>query len=142
MVEKPYPQTANIVSEKSNIGSLASKMSNIAVYGKDHPYAKISTESTIKSIETDDLVNYYNSYIRPNNGTLAIVGDFDIDKLTKKLENLLSKWSKKVGVDIEGPKERKNCWIVYFSHFLDEGGLYIFLVFSKVKFGNIIGQGI
>jgi len=114
-LEKLVPKAlAGLKSEKSNIGSLAAKMSNIAVYGKDHPYAKISSEKTINSIETDYLKNYYESFIRPNNGTLAIVGDFDIDKLTQKLEKLLSKWSKKEIPEYTIPEPKSMATGVYF----------------------------
>lgn len=94
-LDKLVPKAiAGLKSDKSNIGSLASKMANIAVYGNDHPYSKLTTEETIKSIETSDLQDYFNNYIRPNNATLAIVGDFDIDKITKKLETLFKDWKK------------------------------------------------
>lgn len=114
-LDKLVPKAlAGLKSEKSNIGSLASKMANIAVYGKDHPYAKVSTEKTINSIETDDLKNYYDSFIRPNNATLAIVGDFNIDKLTQKLESLLSKWASKEIPQYTIPEPKSMATGVYF----------------------------
>lgn len=94
-LEKLVPKAlAGLKSEKANIGSIASKMANIAVYGEDHPYARLSTESSIKNIDTKDLIKYYNDFIRPNNASLAIVGDFDEVKLTKQLETLFKGWEK------------------------------------------------
>ncbi|MFY8159781.1 MAG: M16 family metallopeptidase [Candidatus Kapaibacteriota bacterium] len=94
-LEKLVPKAiAGLKSDKANIGSLANKMANIALYGENHPYAKLTTEESIKALETDDLKEYFNSYIRPNNGTLAVIGDFDIDKLTKKLETAFKDWKK------------------------------------------------
>ncbi len=45
--------------------------------GADHPIARsvVSAPSEIASITRDDIVQFYNSYFRPNNTTLVVVGD-------------------------------------------------------------------
>jgi len=40
----------------------------------------------------DDLANFYNSYYRPNNGTLIIVGDVDTASIKTKLEKAFANW--------------------------------------------------
>lgn len=55
---------------------------------KSHPYRwpVIGWMSDIKSITRDDLYNYYRTYYTPNNAAIIAVGDFDTEKLLKKIE--------------------------------------------------------
>ena len=54
---------------------------------KAHPYRwpVIGWMADIQSINRDDLYNYYRTYYAPNNATIVVVGDFDTDKLLKKI---------------------------------------------------------
>lgn len=61
----------------------------MAVAFKAHPYRwpVIGWMADIQSINRDDLYNYYRTYYAPNNATIVVVGDFDTDKLLKKIES-------------------------------------------------------
>jgi len=63
------------------------------LYG-DQPYGHQLTgdEKTVKAMTREDLVNFYNSYYRPNNGTLIVVGDVDTASIKSKLEKAFSGW--------------------------------------------------
>jgi zinc protease len=56
---------------------------------KAHPYRwpVIGWMADIQSINRDDLYNHYRTYYVPNNATIVVVGDFDTDKLLKKIES-------------------------------------------------------
>jgi zinc protease len=64
---------------------------NKVLYG-DHPYGRDNSETTIKAITRADLVNYYNSTYRPNNGTLIVVGNYDKKAMLSKLESYFGGW--------------------------------------------------
>src|SRR5262249_1919066 len=49
-------------------------------------------EKTVKAMTRDDLVNFYNTYYRPNNATLIVVGDVDTNSIKEKLEKAFSGW--------------------------------------------------
>lgn len=51
------------------------------------------TKSTVTAINSDDLKNYYNSYFRPQNSALAIVGDFNTEEMSKIIFDLFNSWS-------------------------------------------------
>jgi predicted Zn-dependent peptidase len=92
-------EVANTISriqyEKSNPMQLADALVRKAVYGAEHPYAGKASEATINEISVDDLKAYHTKYFVPQNATLAVVGDIDIDSFTKDLEKAFSKWQYK-----------------------------------------------
>ncbi|MEO8648458.1 MAG: pitrilysin family protein [Acidobacteriota bacterium] len=77
--------------QRSNPGAISNVVYNKVLY-KDHPYGRETTEATIKAITRDDIVNYYNSTFRPNNGVLIVVGDIDKTALKAKLEKAFASW--------------------------------------------------
>jgi len=97
---------AGVKMRKSNSGQLARLLGAIAVYGKDHPYGKVSTEQSLKSITVDDCKKYYQSTFMPNNLTIAVIGDFDEKELIKALESKFKNWKlgTKPNLDLPEPK--------------------------------------
>lgn len=77
--------------QKANPNAISGVVYNKVLYG-DHPYGRTTTEATIGAITRDDLVGYYNSTYRPNNGTLIVVGSFDKAALKDKLEKAFASW--------------------------------------------------
>jgi predicted Zn-dependent peptidase len=88
----------NIEREKSEPFGMALRVLPGVLYGKDHPYGKPFSgsgyETTVKSISPEDIQKFYNSWIRPNNATLIVVGDVQLTNLVTKLESLLAGWKK------------------------------------------------
>ncbi len=97
---------AGVKMRKSNSGQLSRLLGAIAVYGKDHPYGKVSTEQSLKSITVDDCKKYYQSTFMPNNLTMAVIGDFDEKELIKALEGKFKNWKlgSKPNMDLPDPK--------------------------------------
>lgn len=77
--------------QKSNPNAISNVVYNKVLYG-DHPYGRDNSEATIKAITREDLVKYYESTYRPNNGTLIVVGSFDKATLKEKLEKAFANW--------------------------------------------------
>jgi len=76
---------------RSNPNAISNVVYNKVLYG-EHPYGRVNNEATIKAITRDDLVNYYESNFRPNNGVLIVVGDFDKAELKSKIEKSFANW--------------------------------------------------
>ena len=57
---------------------------------KDNPYGfdKEGTLATVASFTRDDLLNTYKRYATPPNTVISVVGDFDVEKTLKKIEEL------------------------------------------------------
>ncbi|MBI1807569.1 MAG: insulinase family protein [Ignavibacteria bacterium] len=64
------------------------------LYGSNHPYGNnpSGTEFALKAMTTADLVKFYETYYRPNNATLIIVGDVKLNDITAKIEAALADW--------------------------------------------------
>jgi len=77
----------NLVSLKSeldNPGSLARRNFQQKLFPKGHPYSAMRTESSLKAIARQDVLNFYKSYYRPDATTLTLLGDFN-PKIVKEL---------------------------------------------------------
>ncbi len=73
---------------------------------KNHPYGKRSMgdEASIKKITRDDLIDFYQKYVSPQDARLAIVGDLSKWNVREELEKTLGAWQGPVVEDIEFPK--------------------------------------
>lgn len=64
------------------------------LFGKDHPYGRIISESVIKNYSVDDLKAFYKKQFAAGNAYFVAVGDIKADELKKKLEAAFGKWAK------------------------------------------------
>lgn len=91
-------QIAGIQREKATPFSMALRVAPKLLYGEDHAYSNPLTGSgyteTVEKIKRDDLVAFYNNWFKPNNATLAVVGDITLDELVSKLEGKFGQWKK------------------------------------------------
>ena len=77
--------------QRSNPNAISNNVYNKVLYG-DHPYGRDNNEASIKAITREDVVNYYDSTFRPNNGVLIVVGDFNKAALRSKIEKAFENW--------------------------------------------------
>ena len=76
------------VQRKDNPNAISNIVYNALLYGKDHPYGKSlgGDENSITGLKREDVVKFYETYYRPNNAALIVVGDVDSKTLIPKLE--------------------------------------------------------
>lgn len=84
---------SELASDKDDPSAILSNVRNSLVYGKDHTYGEIETEETIEAFTIDDCKNYFNTYFKPNNAYLVIVGDIDIKTASAAAEKYFGKWA-------------------------------------------------
>jgi zinc protease len=84
----------SLMQQKDQATTIANNAFSFILYGTNHPYGNNSsgTEASIKSMTINDLMKYYQTYYRPNNATLIVVGDVKMNDLTPLLEKGLSGW--------------------------------------------------
>ena len=85
---------SGLASEQTDPNSISSRIGNMVKYGKNHPYGEQMTEATLKNITREDLVNYYNTYFRPNVAYLVIVGDITLETAKTQANKYFGTWSK------------------------------------------------
>ena len=84
----------SVISYKDDGDYLAGRVFKENVFGKSN-YAN-PTEGNQKSLENisrDKILNFYNSYYKPDNLIIAFVGDITIDEALKKVEAKFGNWS-------------------------------------------------
>ena len=84
----------NIKSYEKSVQDIAVRVNGKLVYGSSHPFGEFSTIESVNNISLDDVINYYQTYAKPNNAYLTIVGDVDFDKIKKSVTKLFNKWKK------------------------------------------------
>ncbi len=87
---------AGIQAEQNSPIQLALRLVPGLIYGEDHAYnmplTGSGTEDSLASITRSDLVNFHDTWFRPNNATLVIVGDTTLAEIQPKLEKLFARW--------------------------------------------------
>ncbi|MGG5209984.1 M16 family metallopeptidase [Chryseobacterium sp. MIQD13] len=81
-------------SEEKNASSIASKVSQALMYGKNTARGEFETVETINKIQLADVQNVYKKYYAPDNAYLVIVGDVKFDKIKPLVEKAFSGWKK------------------------------------------------
>ncbi|HET6568044.1 MAG TPA: pitrilysin family protein [Rhodothermales bacterium] len=91
-------QLAAIQREKVTPRLMALRVFPKLLYGEGHayslPFTGSGTEASVKSITRDDLVDFHDTWFKPNNATLVVTGDITMDQLKPLLEDHFSDWEK------------------------------------------------
>lgn len=95
-------RTSRLVSfrqRRDNPQSIASIVYQQVLYGRTHPYGNPLTgnEESVGGLKGEDVKTFYETYYRPNNAKLIVVGDVKADDVAAKLEKALGKWQ---GADV------------------------------------------
>ena len=87
---------ADIDQEMSQPFSIALRNLPPLVYGEGHAYGipqtGSGTKETVASMSREDLVRWHQTWIRPSNATLFVVGDTTMDEILPMLNRHFGKW--------------------------------------------------
>jgi len=87
---------AAIQREKVTPQAMALRVVPTLLYGKGHPYAVpftgMGTEASVEAMTREDLAKFHETWFKPNNSTLLVVGDTTLAEIQPKVEKLLASW--------------------------------------------------
>ncbi|WP_105102280.1 M16 family metallopeptidase [Microbulbifer pacificus] len=87
---------AGIQQEKTKPVQMALRNLPPLLYGHNHaysiPFTGSGTEESIAALTRDDLVNYHQTWLRPDNATLIVAGDITMPQLQEKLQQHFADW--------------------------------------------------
>jgi len=87
---------ARIQQEKTQPVGLAIRVFPKLLYGEGHAYSMpltgSGTEESVARISRESLIDYHDTWFRPNNATMIVVGDTTMAEMKPKLERLFRKW--------------------------------------------------
>ena len=95
--ERLQKQTlAGIKQERSSPIPMGVRVLPALLYGKDHAYGEPLTgsgfEETVSKLTRDDMARFHQTWMKPNNATLIVVGEVSMTEIVPKLEKLFKEW--------------------------------------------------
>lgn len=81
-------------SEEKSVEAIAGRAQYLLAYGKNHPYGEFSKKETVENVTLADVQNFYNTYFKPNNAYLIVVGDVNFKEVKKLISKKFGKWEK------------------------------------------------
>lgn len=89
---------AQIQQEKADPVGLALRVFPGLLYGPNHAYSNpwtgSGTEESTAKIKRDDLVQFHQTWFKPNHATLVVVGATTMTQIRPKLERLFASWKR------------------------------------------------
>jgi zinc protease len=91
-------QLVAIQREKASPIQMAIRVFPGLLYGENHAYGLPLTgsgdEASVSSISRQDLVDFHQTWFKPNNATMVVSGDIDMEVLKPLLESHFSDWGR------------------------------------------------
>jgi zinc protease len=87
---------AEIQQEKVEPSGIALRVFPALLYGSSHAYGNPATgsgtEASVSKLTRADVQKFHQTWFKPNNATLIVVGDTTLKEITPKLDHLLGSW--------------------------------------------------
>jgi len=87
---------AGIEREQNNPNTAVLRVLPALLYGTGHPYSSpltgSGTKESVSKLTREDLAKFRETWLRPNNSTLIIVGDTTLAEITPRLEKAFATW--------------------------------------------------
>ena len=87
---------AGIANERTQPQSMALRVLPKLMYGEGHAYSQpltgSGTEASVNAIDRDTLVAFHDTWFRPNNATLVVVGDTSLEEILPIVEERFGDW--------------------------------------------------
>lgn len=86
---------ASLENAKMSPNSIASNLLSTLLYGTDHVYSGKTIpqkEEALKNISKQDLLNFHEMWIRPDNAKIYVVGDTTLEEVRAELNKYFASW--------------------------------------------------
>jgi zinc protease len=109
---------ASLRQRRDNANAIAETVYASLLYGAGHPYghSTIGDTTSTEALQSEDLQRFYETYYRPNNAALIVVGDVQSATLLPQLEKAFGSWKSaavpSTEITIPGPRERSSLYLV------------------------------
>src|SRR6185503_12778868 len=88
-------EAADSISRRNDEASeVARREAMKLAFGRDNPYVREPEYSTVDAVTRQDLLDWHQKYVSPNNIIVGIVGDFDSGQMEAKRRAAFGTWAK------------------------------------------------
>lgn len=128
-------QQGAIARRNDDPNEIVSREFDKVIYGATSPYARTVEYETLDNISRQDVLDFYQTYIRPDSIILGLVGDFDSDAMIQQVQDTFGDWQVNKPVpNLEAPLAKQE----------NAQGLFVInrpkLTQSNILLGHIGGQ--
>ena len=85
-------QQGAIARRNDDPQGIADREFDKVIYGAVSPYARTVEYQTLDNISRQDAIDFYRTYVRPENIILGIVGDFNADEMIERVQDAFGDW--------------------------------------------------
>jgi zinc protease len=83
-----------ISRRNDDISDIAHREAIKLAYGANNPYARTPEYATVSAVTRQDLLDWHQTYVHPNNIIIGIVGDFNSAQMESTLRKTFGDWQK------------------------------------------------
>ncbi|HXT15230.1 MAG TPA: pitrilysin family protein [Gemmatimonadaceae bacterium] len=84
----------SLTQQRDRTSGIAAMVYPKLLYGNNHPYGRVTSESSLKSITRDDVVSFYKNYYEPGRAVITVVGDVKPDQVKALVEQDFAGWAR------------------------------------------------
>ncbi|HKR02878.1 MAG TPA: pitrilysin family protein [Pyrinomonadaceae bacterium] len=109
---------AQLMQRRDDSSAIANIVYSSLLYGRNHPYGHpaFGDEQSVRALTNDEVRRFYETYYRPNNAALIVVGDVRPATLMPKLERAFAQWQRAevpaVSIEMPPSREKASLYIV------------------------------
>ncbi|SMO81267.1 M16 family metallopeptidase [Solitalea koreensis] len=85
-------ELTSLKSSQKSAKAISGRVVSALVYGQDHPFGEITTETTLNNITLNDVKAAYKQQFVPNKSYLIIVGDTKLEDVKKLATKAFANW--------------------------------------------------
>ena len=83
-----------LTQARAQPGAIAARVFPRVVYGNEHPYGRVVSEESIKSVTRDDAVVFHQTYFQTGRALVTVVGDVSAGDVKPVIDRALAAWPK------------------------------------------------
>jgi zinc protease len=85
-------QQGAIARRNDDPNEIVSREFDKVIYGATSPYARTVEYETLDNISRQDVLDFYQTYVRPDSIILGLVGDFDSNTMIQRVQETFGDW--------------------------------------------------
>ena len=82
----------NLTQAKDQPTTIAGNVFARVLYGTEHPYGRVQTEESVRSITRDDVVAFHKAYFQPGRAIVSVTGDVEPAAVKATIEKAFAAW--------------------------------------------------